>query len=105
MNDTNYFCDLTALTSGERKRYQEFGKLLPEKIQSISEKPNGYALSFPMTPANFTLVAEFVTYESRCCPFLSFSLNVVSGQALAVLSITGPQDAKPFLQAELGLLE
>lgn len=104
MNDTNYFCDLTALTPEERSRYQEFEALLSNKIQSISEMPDGYALSFPMTPANFTLVAEFITYESRCCPFLSFSLNAISGQDLGVLSITGPQDAKPFIQAELGLI-
>jgi hypothetical protein len=104
MNDTNYLCDLTALTPEERKRYQEFEALLPGKIQSISEEPDGYALSFPMTPTNFTLVAEFITYESRCCPFLSFSLIANSGQDLGVLKITGPQDAKPFLQAELGLV-
>jgi len=104
MNDTKYFCNLTALTSDERERYQEFEKLFSDKIQSISEVPNGYALSFPMNPANFILVAEFVTYERRCCSFLSFSLNANSGEELGVLSITGPQDAKQFIQAELGLV-
>jgi len=53
MNDPIYFCNLTALTSAERERYQEFEKLFSDKIQSISEVPNGYALSFPMNPANF----------------------------------------------------
>ena len=64
MEDTKYFCDLTALTTDERGRYREFEKLLPSKIKSISEIADGYALSFPMSPENFTLVAEFVTYES-----------------------------------------
>ena len=104
MHDAKYFCDLTALTSEERKRYREFESLLPNKIKSMSEQENGYTLSFPMTPENFTLVAEFITYESRCCPFLSFSLNTVSGEEMSPLLITGELDAKPFIAAELGLL-
>lgn len=103
MNDTKYFCNLTALTSEERERYQEFEKLLFNKVKSISEVPNGYAISFPMNPQSYTLFAEFVAYESRCCSFLSFALKVNSGEDLAILDITGPEDAKQFIQAELGL--
>ena len=104
MHDAKYFCDLTALNSEERKRYREFESLLPNKIKSMSEQDNGYTLSFSMTPENFTLVAEFITYESRCCPFLSFSLNTASGEQMSTLRITGELDAKPFIAAELGLL-
>ena len=103
MNDTKYFCDVTTLTSKERERYRGFEKQLPDKIKSISEVPNGYVLSFPMNSENYTLFAEFVTYESRCCSFLSFALKVNSEEDLATLDITGPEDAKQFIQAELGL--
>lgn len=103
MNDTNYFCDVSALTSQERSRYQEFEKLLFPMVKAIDELDNGYAVQFPMSPENFTMMAEFVTYESRCCPFLSFALITNSGEETACLDITGPEDAKPFIQAELGL--
>ena len=102
--DTKYYCDVTAITTEERKRYQEFEQVLFHKIKSIDEVPNGYALSFLMTPENFTLMAEFVTYEGRCCPFLSFALKSNSGEDLAVLDITGPEDAQDFIRAELGLV-
>ena len=102
MNATKYYCDISTLTAEERGRYPEFEKLLSTQIQSISELPNGYSLSFPMNPKNFTLVAEFVTLESRCCPFLSFSLKANAGEDAGSLSITGPEDAKPFIQAEMG---
>ena len=101
--DTKYYCDFTAITTEERDRYQEFEKLLFHKIKSIDEVRNGYALSFPMTPENFTLMAEFVTYEGRCCPFLSFALKSNSGEDLAILEIIGPEDAHQFIRAELGL--
>lgn len=104
MNDTTYYCDISALTTEERNRYQEFEQVFSDKIKGISEVPDGYALKFPMSPENFILIAEFVTYEQRCCPFLSFSLNINSGEELGELAITGPEDAQQFIQAELGLL-
>ena len=103
MNDTNFYCDMTALSTDHRARYQEFEKLFSDKIKSISEIPNGYTLSFSMNPDNFILAAEFVTFERLCCPFLSFSMNVTSGEELGQLSITGPEGSKQFIQAELGL--
>ncbi len=105
MKDANYFCDLTALTAEERKRYQEFEKLLHLKVRSISEQDNGYTLSFPMSSENFLLIAEFVTYESRCCPFLSFSISANSGDEDGSLAISSAPDAKPFIAAELGLVQ
>jgi hypothetical protein len=104
VTDSKYFCDLSALNDEERARYREFEKLLPPLAKGISEQDNGYTLSFPMTPGNFVLIAEFVTYESRCCPFLSFSLSAISGEEDGSLAITSAPDAKSFIAAELGLL-
>lgn len=104
MNDTKYFCNVSGLTTEERNRYLEFEQIFPEKIKAITEVPNGYSLSFPMSPENFTLFAEFVTYERRCCSFLSFALIVNSEEELATLDITGPEDAQEFIQAELGMV-
>jgi hypothetical protein len=104
MNETSYYCNTTALTDVERGRYGDFEKVLAEKVRGIDELPNGYTITFPMSAENYTLFAEFVTYESRCCPFLSFALKADSGAELAVLDITGPDDlAKQFIAAELGM--
>ena len=81
-----------------------FEKVLSETVRSIDELPNGYTIAFPMSAENYTLFAEFVTYESRCCPFLSFALKADSGVELATLDITGPDElAKQYIAAELGL--
>lgn len=104
MNDSKYFCDLSALNDEERLRYREFETLLGPKIAAISEQENGYTVSFPMSPENYLLIAEFVTYESRCCPFLSFSLSANSGEENGSLAISAAPDAKAFIAAELGLV-
>jgi len=105
MSDSKYFCDLSALTSEERGRYAEVAKQLPGQVEAIDELEKGFAFTFPISKENFMLVAEFITYEGSCCPFLSFKLNWTSGETLGRLAVTGEAEAKPFIQAEFSMLQ
>ena len=48
-------------------------------------------------------VAEFVDFESKCCPFVDFTVRVPSGGRGIVLEMTGRKGVKEMLAAELGL--
>lgn len=46
-------------------------------------------------------LAAFVSLERLCCPFLSFRLEVVSGEEEVRLRIQGPPGARRLIEAEL----
>jgi hypothetical protein len=43
-------------------------------------------------------IAEFISNERLCCPFLNFTLNVVSIHEPVSLSLTGPLGTQEFLR-------
>jgi hypothetical protein len=45
-------------------------------------------------------IAEFVSNERLCCPFLEFTLNVIADEEPVSLSLTGPAGTQEFLRAE-----
>jgi hypothetical protein len=63
------------------------------------ELPDGYAFRFPA--AALPLVAAFVAGERRCCPFLTFVVEVPPGEAPIRLRLTGSPEAKAVIAAEL----
>jgi hypothetical protein len=63
-------CVLSTLTPEERRRE---GELLEEHLGSIRERrerEDGYSFRYPNDPALFVRMAELVSLEHRCCPFL-----------------------------------
>jgi hypothetical protein len=45
-------------------------------------------------------VAEWITLERLCCPFLSFQLSVTSDQDDYSLALTGPKGVKALVLEE-----
>lgn len=58
----------------------------------------GYAFRFD-APA-FDEVARFVANERRCCPFLTFTLELAPDGGPLWLRLTGPAGTRAFLEAE-----
>ena len=46
-------------------------------------------------------VAEFVSWERLCCPFLRFTFDVRAGDGMLWLRLQGPPGTREFLAAEL----
>ena len=96
-----FACNMTALSPTQRSAHvalatQLFGSL----VQQTRELPDGYAYRFD--GAHYWLLARFITNERRCCPFLSFTLEVAPHDGPIWLHLTAQGDAKPFLREELG---
>jgi hypothetical protein len=95
-------CRLNSLTPQERARE---GELLREHVTSIREtreRDDGYSFRYPSDPALFPRMAELVTLEHRCCPFLNFRLDWSGNDDAPWLHVTGGARVKSFVADTFG---
>lgn len=93
-----------AFTVQQKTRYQFLRQQLREKLQTIVELPDGYALQLPADTSTIMLAAEFVTLERRCCDFFHFHIDIEPKGGPLRLELTGNQHIKGFLEEELATL-
>ena len=93
-------CNLTAIGLRQRPRYNDLMKRLRSAVRNQSELPNGYAYQLDQEAITWTEVAEWISREWLCCPFLKFKLSVTGQQTDWLLTLTGPEGVKALLQAE-----
>ena len=96
-----FACDMAALSRAERERHHALVEKLVASRLDQRELENGlqFTIGREMTAAE---VAEWVSMEIRCCPFVSFSVQLETGEP-SIATLTGPEGVTPFLIAELGL--
>jgi hypothetical protein len=92
-------CNLKAISASERPRYNGLIKQLRNALQDRSELSDGY--SYKLDPKKITLpeLAEWITMERLCCPFLAFQIDV-KGNGDSHLTLRGPAGAKAILSEE-----
>ena len=101
-NQAPIACRLSALTPTQRTRE---GELLREHLASIletREREDGYSFRYPSDPALFPRLAELVTLEHRCCPFLDFRLEWAGAEESPWLHVLGGARAKAFVKDTFG---
>jgi hypothetical protein len=96
-------CDMNALTSVQRQRYDAIARLLQQERQGVEETSDGYAFRFLPDAETIRNVNDFVILERLCCPFLAFTIQIESDGGPLWLNLTGREGVKEFLRAELGL--
>ena len=95
-------CRLDAMSDADRARERV---LLSEHLASFveaRERDDGYSYRYPPSPALFVRLAELVSIEHRCCPFLRFELEWSTGDAPPWLHIAGGERVKPFIASTFG---
>jgi hypothetical protein len=92
-------CNIKAIRAAERPRYNDLVKALRIALADRSELSNGYA--YHLDTRNITLleVAEWITMERLCCPFLTFQFDVKSNGD-SQLTMRGPVGVKAILSEE-----
>jgi hypothetical protein len=98
-----FVCNLSALDREQRKRHNALGEDLFSKRLEIRELADGYGLRFPNNRVLFTALAEWITLEQLCCPFLTLSLELQRDQGPIWLKASGKDGVKDFLRSELGI--
>ena len=75
-------------------------KTLVPILESPRELENGYAFPLAATPEQFVAVAEWITLERKCCPFLEFDLKWAPQTNTPELRLTGGPGVKEFIVAQ-----
>jgi hypothetical protein len=98
-------CNIKAISAAERPRYNDLMKRLRLAIRGRSEGRGGYTLKLNGKAISFPEVADWISMERLCCPFLTFQLSASGNQSDWALKLTGPRGVKALLEAEFRCLE
>lgn len=74
-------------------------------LEQVDELPDGYSFCFPGGEEVAARLLEFIAFERKCCPFMTFELVFESGQDQIQLRLRGPEGAKEFIRDEMKMLE
>ncbi len=95
-------CDLMAMNTEQRERYRALRRLLGEDLQEVRELEDGYAFGYSPEAGVLVALAEYVSLERLCCPFLDFAIEVGREGGEVWLRMTGPEGAKGVLGIAIG---
>jgi hypothetical protein len=90
-------CVPSAMTKTQREKYHLLLDNLSSSPKKISELADGYRVCYPAESTMIMNLAEFISLERLCCPFLHFALVVEPNQAVS-LHLTGPEGVKKLLK-------
>ena len=93
-------CNMGVFSPDQRESHILTTTKLLESVQSVQEVENGYEFTFPNHTEFISQIAEFIANERLCCPFLNFTLKIISNNEPISLSLTGPIGTQEFLRIE-----
>ena len=98
-------CDMRAIPLSEREPHLKTSRELFSRIQKVRELPDGYEFRLPDGKNLLVWIAEFISLEKLCCPFLTFTLELEAEGGPIRLSLRGREGVKAFIREEVeGLL-
>src|SRR2546428_14073117 len=103
MNEPPIACNLNALNDAERDRRAELAVGLRTVAREIIPTSDGYTFRLAMNDKTLIEIAEFVSLERRCCPFLTFQIEVEGENSEIHFRLSGRPGVKEFLAAEFGI--
>jgi hypothetical protein len=92
-------CRMSALTPAERARRSDVLDALTTRLVRVADTDDGLAFVLRGDPDAPALAGEFISYESRCCPFLRFELTVERDGGAVRLAMGGGEGVREFLRA------
>jgi hypothetical protein len=98
-----FFCNMGALTSADRERHKQLLLKLEGARIEIQELPDGYSFRLRSESVSLAEVAEWISYESKCCPFFDFEILLERDNGPLWLKLRGKEGIKPFIRAEFGI--
>jgi hypothetical protein len=93
-------CNLKAIRPGDRPHYNELVKHLRAAVLQRTELSNGFVFTLEGKAMPLPAVAEWMSLERRCCPFLTLQLSASGDKPDWLLTMTGPEGVRAFLQTE-----
>lgn len=95
-----FFCNLNAISHAKRPRYNELVKKIRGAVQNRTEVRDGYEFKLDSRVVELVEIAEWVSLERLCCPFLTLEVSTSGRQPPWLLRLTGPKGVKPLIREE-----
>ena len=95
-------CDKTAIAAEQRPAHLATSRELFARIEEVRELEGGYEFRLADGPDLLTKIAEFVSLEKLCCPFLRFAIEVEPEGGPVWLRLSGREGVKAFIREEIG---
>lgn len=95
-------CNMKAISANERVRYNTLMKGIKNAVRQQKELADGYSWELDGKKTTMPDVAEWMSLERRCCPFLTLQLEALGDGADFKVKLLGPDGVKAFLQSEFG---
>jgi hypothetical protein len=99
-SETPLICNMDVFTPSQRDTHILTTTQLVQSVQRVQEVEDGYEFLFPNETEFIPKIAEFISNERLCCPFLKFTLEVFPESEPIRLSLTGPEGTQEFLRIE-----
>lgn len=90
-------CDLTAISAGDRPRYNELRRMVGTAVTGKRDLPDGLAIQIATNRLALSQLAEWISFERKCCPFFEFRIDLASESGPVWLSLTGRAGVKEFI--------
>jgi hypothetical protein len=96
-------CDLNVFDDTQRGRHRALTQQVFAACRSAHELPDGFTFRFAeewgaLPNAGGVTIAEWISLERLCCPFLSFAVEFGPGGGAVSLRITGDRDTKELFR-------
>ena len=99
---TALVCNLGVMSQEERVRYIALSRKLMDASEERRELDNGYAFRLASQKISLTEIAEWITFERRCCPFFNLQIEAEPNAGPIWLRMTGASGVKQFILFEVG---
>ena len=100
---TGFYCNMGVLTKVDRERHDQLMRRLEAARIEIQELPDGFAFQLRGELVSLAELAEWISYESKCCPFFDFEIQLERDNGPLWLKLRGKEGIKPFIRAEFGM--
>lgn len=98
--DSGCACNFGVFEEVEKERHSQLMGKLGEALGETVELPDGYAFRLNKETISLTEVAEWITFEQRCCSFFTFELEFQANDGPLWLKLRGNEDVKEFLRPD-----
>ena len=90
-------CNLEAFTAAQKPRYNELRAILTSAVIGKRELSDGLALEVATDRMALAHLAEWISFERKCCPFFDFRIDVARESGPVWVSLTSRPGVKEFL--------
>ena len=99
----HFYCNINALTPTERARHKTLTETLMTRSRKVVEAEKGYEFHYSPSDVSLSLLSEWISAESKCCPFFDFQIDLQKQGQILTLRLSGEPGIKPFIRAEFGI--